>query len=80
MELEAYSGQKGDSGKFRKGERSYPPFRSDRFFSVQSLWYFRMRGGETRGPFIDQKTAGYQLMKELHLVDEVAHNWDTHRL
>lgn len=41
------------TANIRQQDRTYttPPSRSERIFSQEDLWYFRIRDGETIGPF-----------------------------
>lgn len=41
----------------RIGEDGAPPMRTDRFFSVNSTWYFATREGASIGPFDDKGDA-----------------------
>ena len=41
----------------RIGEGGAPPMRTDRFFSVNSTWYFATREGASIGPFDDKGDA-----------------------
>ena len=40
----------------RRGENGSVPFRSGRFFNIDSLWYFACREGD-HGPFANRKDA-----------------------
>ncbi len=37
--------------------QSYPPFRSDRFYSEGGQWYFAVRRGPDQGPFSTREAA-----------------------
>ncbi len=65
---------------FRAGETSHPPFRSERFFNMQSSWYYTLRGGQVNGPFPSRESAVHELHRKLHIEDEVGHNWETHTI
>lgn len=41
----------------RSGERGVVPMRTDRFFAVNSAWYFATREGASVGPFEDKSEA-----------------------
>jgi len=43
--------------KHRKGERGSVPFRSGRFFNIDSEWYFTCRDGVDYGPFESKDAA-----------------------
>lgn len=40
--------------KLRSGEHKVIPFRNERYFCANGLWYFEVRGGEQRGPYTDK--------------------------
>jgi len=41
----------------RKGESGAVPFRSGRFFNIDSDWYFACREGRDNGPFLNREHA-----------------------
>jgi len=41
----------------RKGERGAVPFRSGRFFNIDTEWYFSCREGKDLGPFGNREKA-----------------------
>lgn len=45
----------------RMGESGTPPMRTDRFFSVNSTWYFATREGASIGPFDSKDDAAQGL-------------------
>ena len=45
----------------RLGEGTTPPMRTDRFFSVNSTWYFATREGASIGPFNNKGDAAQGL-------------------
>ena len=53
----------------RTGEGGISPMRTDRFFSVNSTWYFATREGASIGPF-DSKTDAAQGLRDF--VDFIA--------
>ncbi len=48
--------------KHRAGESQTIPFRSDRFFCVNGMWYFEARGGVQIGPFDNKQDMEAELM------------------
>mgnify|MGYP005857554461 CR=1 FL=1 len=46
----------------RAGENQPIPFRNDRYFCVNGVWYFETRGGKQVGPFISKKEMEAELM------------------
>ena len=44
----------------RKGESGNIPYRTGRFFIVDSLWYFSTREGLTHGPFPTRENAAQE--------------------
>ena len=46
-----------DMDKKRNGEYGVVPIRTDRFFAVNSVWYFATREGASIGPFEDKTEA-----------------------
>ena len=53
----------------RKGESGSIPFRSGRFFTVSSKWYFSTREGIDHGPFVSRDEADHAL---LHFLKDVS--------
>ncbi len=49
----------------RKGERGAVPFRSGRFFNIDTEWYFACREGKDLGPFGNRKKAADALKNYL---------------
>ena len=49
----------------RKGESGAVPFRSGRFFNIDSDWYFACREGRDNGPFLNREEARNALMTYL---------------
>ena len=49
--------------KTRSGEQGAVPMRTDRFFAVNSAWYFAPREGASIGPF-ENKTEAQQGLKD----------------
>ncbi len=45
----------------RKGESGVIPFRSGRFFNVETKWYFSSRDGIDHGPFDSKQQAEVSL-------------------
>lgn len=54
---------------YREGEEGYGvPLRTDRFFSVNTSWYFTTREGPAVGPFFDKGDAQKGLMDFIDFV------------
>ena len=49
--------------RHRKGELGAVPFRSGRFFYIDSKWYFACREGKEIGPFTSKQAAEEALAK-----------------
>ena len=47
--------------KFRAGEHTIP-FRNERYFCANGVWYFETRGGNQKGPFIDKREMEAELL------------------
>ena len=59
--------------RHRKGELGAVPFRSGRFFYIDSKWYFACREGKEIGPFTSKQAAEEALAKyieEMHCQEE----------
>ena len=48
--------------KHRAGENQAIPFRNERYFCANGVWYFETRGGKQQGPFSDKKEMEAELM------------------
>ncbi|MCW9013417.1 MAG: DUF6316 family protein [Gammaproteobacteria bacterium] len=48
--------------KHRAGEHDNIPFRSERYFCSNGVWYFQTRGGRQVGPFIDKREMEAELL------------------
>ena len=59
--------------RHRKGELGAVPFRSGRFFYIDSKWYFACREGMDKGPYSTRGEAETALKMFLAQCDEVAH-------
>jgi uncharacterized protein DUF6316 len=46
----------------RTGEKSSIPFRNERFFCANGVWYFETRGGKHHGPFLSKKEMQGELL------------------
>ncbi len=46
----------------RAGEVSTIPFRNERYFCANGVWYFETRGGHQRGPFINKQEMEGELL------------------
>lgn len=46
----------------RSGEKTNIPFRSERYFCANGVWYFDTRGGKQQGPFIDKEEMEGELL------------------
>ncbi|MBZ2170124.1 MULTISPECIES: DUF6316 family protein [Marinobacter] len=62
----------------RTGEAGPTPFRSSRFFSVGSQWYFATREGFDSGPFASRERAETGLRRFLHVVNLLPEDAVTH--
>ncbi len=63
----------------RVGESQPIPFRNDRYFCVNGVWYFEARGGKQIGPFISKKEMEAELMmfiREKTLLGHLQQNTD----
>ncbi len=49
----------------RKGENGAVPFRSGRFFNIDTDWYFACREGQNLGPFRNRSEAADALKRYL---------------
>jgi hypothetical protein len=57
----------------RKGEQGPVPFRSGRFFNIDSRWYFACREGNDQGPFesrIDAEAALTMYIRDMNTQDQ----------
>jgi hypothetical protein len=52
--------------RHRKGELGAVPFRSGRFFYIDSKWYFACREGKEVGPFPSKQAAEMALAEYIH--------------
>lgn len=48
--------------KFRAGEHNTIPFRNERYFCANGVWYFETRGGKQMGPFADKREMEAELL------------------
>jgi len=55
----------------RGDEQGKVPFRSDRFFSVGSKWYFSTREGFDSGPYADKNRAKHSLQHFLSIITKL---------
>ena len=55
----------------RIDENGNIPFRSDRFFTVGSKWYFSTREGFDSGPYANKNRAELSLQRFLQIVDKL---------
>ncbi|HCW90799.1 MAG TPA: hypothetical protein DHU56_12235 [Marinobacter sp.] len=62
----------------RSGERGPVPFRSSRFFCVDSKWYFTTREGFDSGPFATRERAEIGLRRFLHVVQLLPETQQVH--
>lgn len=49
----------------RKGENGSVPYRTGRFFTADSMWYFASREGVDHGPYPNKSTATTALSRHL---------------
>ncbi len=57
---------------------SHIPFRSDRFFTVGSKWYFTTREGFDSGPYANRERAEKSLRRFLDIVQKLPEDLPTH--
>ena len=55
----------------RKGESVHIPYRTGRYFCVDSAWYFATREGLTHGPFTTREKAIYSCQTYIHICQQV---------
>jgi len=48
--------------RHRAGESSNIPFRNQRYFCSNGIWYFETRGGKSQGPFISKQEMEGELL------------------
>jgi len=48
--------------KFRSGEHKIVPFRNERYFCSNGVWYFETRGGKHKGPYADKQEMEAELL------------------
>lgn len=46
----------------RSGEKNNIPFRSERYFCTNGVWYFDTRGGKQQGPYVNKEEMQGELM------------------
>jgi len=46
----------------RTGENSSIPFRNERYFCANGVWYFETRGGNQKGPFANKQEMEGELL------------------
>ena len=46
----------------RTGESTHIPFRTQRYFCINGVWYFQTRGGGQQGPFISKEEMEAELL------------------
>lgn len=57
----------------RRGEHGSIPFRSGRFFNIDSNWYFACREGKDQGPYRNRQDAEAALtlyVRDIHTFDQ----------
>lgn len=57
----------------RAGEDRNIPFRNERYFCVNGVWYFETRGGKQLGPFVSKQDMQGELMlfiREQRMLDQ----------
>ena len=59
------------SDSHRQNELGHIPFRSDRFFTVGSKWYFTTREGFDSGPYANLERAEKSLQRFLNIVSKL---------
>ena len=55
----------------RVDENGHIPFRSDRFFTVGSKWYFSTREGFDSGPYANKNRAELSLQRFLQIISKL---------
>ncbi|TDX97765.1 DUF6316 family protein [Thiohalophilus thiocyanatoxydans] len=61
----------------RRGEQGNVPFRSGRFFNIDSNWYFSCREGGDQGPFDSRDDAEAALtlyIRDINTLDQRLYN------
>ena len=58
--------------KNRAGEDVPIPFRNERYFCANGVWFFEIRGGKQMGPFVSKKDMEGELL--LFIRDQVMLN------
>jgi len=61
----------------RGGEQGEIPFRSNRFFSVGSKWYFSTREGFDSGPYSNKERAEHSLQRFLNIITKLPEAYTT---
>lgn len=61
----------GDMDGNRKGEAGPVPYRTGRFFTADSKWYFASREGLDHGPFISKEQAAAALALHIENCQQV---------
>ncbi len=61
----------------RNGESGSTPFRSGRFFTIDTNWYFSTREAMDQGPYRSREDAEYALRKYIENCQRVEKNWKT---
>ncbi len=56
----------------RSGETKSIPFRTERYFCSNGVWYFEIRGGGQKGPFVSKQEMQGELV--LFIRDQVLLN------
>jgi len=56
--------------RHRKGELGAVPFRSGRFFYIDSKWYFACREGREQGPYDSKEEAEIALLAYVEQMEE----------
>ncbi|VAW72672.1 hypothetical protein MNBD_GAMMA10-2538 [hydrothermal vent metagenome] len=46
----------------RSGEEKTIPFRTERYFCTNGVWYFDTRGGQQQGPFVSKQEMQGELL------------------
>jgi len=46
----------------RTGEDQTIPFRNERYFCVNGVWFFETRGGKQKGPFVNKQEMEAELL------------------
>jgi len=58
----------------RAGETCSIPFRNERYFCANGVWYFETRGGKQQGPFVSKSEMEGELLmyiREQNMINQI---------